>query len=66
LKAIFDRFDAIELTFDFQSTPKNGPSTSFFREFLGHAPSAAFTITRSAFERACPPLYHRLKELPNV
>jgi FkbH-like protein len=65
LKAIFLRFGVVELAFDFQTTEKNGPLRSFLSDLLGRAPSGQFTLSWPAFESACPPLYHRLKELPH-
>ena len=65
-RALFERFDAAELALDFQRTPKNGPSSSFFEELTGRKLDGPFRLTRPAFESACPSLYHRLKELPHA
>jgi len=64
LAALFTRFDLAEIAFEFQSTAKNGPLKLFLRELLGREPDGPFTLSRSAFESACPTLYHRLKEFP--
>jgi FkbH-like protein len=66
VKAILARFDAAEIAFDFTSTAKNGPLKSFFLELIGKEPDDSFTLPQSVFESACPPLYHRLKELPHA
>jgi FkbH-like protein len=63
LSAIFARFEAPVLRLDFQTTPKNSPLQAFICELLGSAPAGPVTVQRSAFEKACPPLYLRLKEL---
>jgi FkbH-like protein len=65
LKAIFSHFRVTELAFDLQITEKNGPLRGFFTELLKREPHGPFTLSWSAFEGACPPLYHRLKELPH-
>ncbi len=62
LDALFGRFDVAELAFDLEVTEKNGPCRSFFRDLMGYEPHGPFVLSRSRFESACPPLYHRLKE----
>jgi FkbH-like protein len=62
LKVLFDRLGSASVVFAFESTPRNGPVKSFFSEFLGREPSGPFKFSRSRFEAACPPLWHRIKE----
>jgi FkbH-like protein len=62
LKTIFERFGVTEVSVDFQSTAKNGPSRAFFAELIGREPVGNFTLSRSVFDSACPPLYHQSKE----
>ena len=63
LKMLFDRYNAREIVFDFAPTPRNGPLQDFFASLLGARPAARFVLSRSQFEAACPPLYHRTTEL---
>lgn len=65
LKALFERYGTDSIAFDFLPTPRNGPLRAFFADLLGREPDGPFEITRSAFDAACPPLFHRTKELPD-
>ncbi len=62
LKILFERYEAQQITFGFQPTPKNGPLRDFFAAITGNRPEAGFTLTRAQFEESCPPLYHRVNE----
>jgi FkbH-like protein len=65
LKAVFARFGAQVVTLDFQATAKNGPMRAYLSEICGLEPTGPLALTRSVFEARCPPLYHRVKEIPN-
>ncbi|HPD13613.1 MAG TPA: HAD-IIIC family phosphatase [Planctomycetota bacterium] len=63
LAALFERFGAAEAIFDFQPTPRNGPLQAFLGELLGAPPGPAARLTRERFAQACPPLFHRVREV---
>lgn len=58
ISAIFERFGANQLQFDFLATPRNGPLQQFFAGLLGAPPTSRFTISRQDFGQRCPALYH--------
>ena len=62
LKALFDRYHADEIAFEFIPTPKNGPLQDFFAGIAGDRLSAPFALTHVQFEEKCPPLYHSVGE----
>jgi len=62
LKHLFSKFDADEIVFDFQTTPRNGPTQDFFVELTGSAPQRSVKISRMAFFEKLPPLFHRVEE----
>ncbi|HYL78859.1 MAG TPA: HAD-IIIC family phosphatase [Bryobacteraceae bacterium] len=64
LKVLFDGYNARQISFDFVPTAKNGPMQDFFATFIGARPTGAVTLTRAQFEQHCPPLYHRVTEIP--
>jgi len=57
LSQLFQRFGAQEMSFDFISTPKNGPVRDFLSALAGE-PAAA--LTREAFTAKCPKLYQKV------
>lgn len=63
LKFMLEHFGAAQLALEFEVTPKNGPLQTFLRDLFGSQPIAPLLVRRSEFEKFCPPLYHRLKEL---
>jgi FkbH-like protein len=62
LKHLFFKFNADEITFDFQTTPRNGPTQDFFAELTGSVLQAGVKISRTAFLEKLPPLFHRVEE----
>ncbi len=60
LAQIFQRFAADEIVFDFQATPKNGPTQDFLKAMLGQAPAGEARLSREAFEAKCPKLHHKI------
>jgi FkbH-like protein len=54
---LFQRFEAQEISFNFISTPKNGPARDFLSALTGE-PAAA--LTREAFTAKCPTLYQKV------
>lgn len=59
LARLFQRFEAQDITFDFTSTPKNGP----MREFLSAlSAEPCFALTREVFAAKCPKLYQKVIE----
>ena len=60
LRALFDRSNASEISFEFTPTPRNGPALEFFTKMLGYPPGSRFSLTRAQFEMKCPPLYQKV------
>lgn len=58
LKAVFDRFDAREVSFAFNETPRNAPMARFLAA-LQAAPAGA-PLAVNTFHAACPRLFHRV------
>jgi FkbH-like protein len=65
LKYLFEKFNADEIVFDFQITPRNGPLQDFFVELLGSPPQPGLTISRTSFFAKLPPLFHNVEEKEN-
>lgn len=65
LKQLFEKFDAKEISFDYQATPRNGPLQEFFAQLLGAAPSVDLRFSRAAFSEKSPSLFHRVEEVVN-
>ena len=63
LKRLFDKYDADEAVFDFQSTERNGPTQDFFLELVGDPPQPGLKISRASFQEKAPPLFHRVEEV---
>jgi len=63
LKRLFDKFDADEAVFDFQSTERNGPTQDFFLALVGDPPQPGLKISRASFQEKAPPLFHRVEEV---
>jgi FkbH-like protein len=61
LQALFDRFGAEQIIFDFAKTPRNQPLQEFFTSLLGRAPEPSLILTRRGFAEDCPTLYHQVK-----
>ncbi|HYE16085.1 MAG TPA: HAD-IIIC family phosphatase [Pyrinomonadaceae bacterium] len=59
LAALFERFGAREIEFDFAETPKNAPLRAFLREFAEVDGGGRPRLTRETFAEKCPPLYHK-------
>ena len=65
LKQLFEKFDAEEISFDYQATPRNGPLQEFFTELLGSPLTADMRLSRAAFSEKSPSLFHRVEEAVN-
>jgi FkbH-like protein len=65
LKQLFQKFDAEEICFDYQPTPRNGPLREFFTALLGVPPITDLRFSRAAFSEWSPSLFHRVKEVAN-
>ena len=65
LKQVFEKFDAEEIRFDYQSTVRNGPLQEFFSELLGSPLTADLRLSREAFAAKSPSLFHRVEEIVN-
>jgi len=65
LKQLFAKFDAEEIGFDYQATPRNGPLQEFFTELLGSPLTAGMRLSRAAFSEKSPSLFHRVEEAVN-
>jgi FkbH-like protein len=66
LKQLCERFDATEIVFDYQATPRNGPLQEFLAGIAGRPITAPLRVPRSDFLEKCPALFHRVKELVNA
>jgi FkbH-like protein len=60
LRHVFDRFGADDVTVAFHPTPRNVAVRDFLASVNGHKPRAPVRLTRAAFDRAAPPLVHRV------
>ncbi len=60
VKALFERFNAAAIEVDYAATPRNAPLTRALGGLLGAPPARGATLTRAAFDAACPRLFHRL------
>jgi FkbH-like protein len=65
LKQLFQKFDAEEICFDYQATPRNGPLQEFFTGLLGAPPVTELRFSRAAFSGRSPSLFHRVEEVVN-
>jgi FkbH-like protein len=63
VKQLFQKFDAEEICFDYQATPRNGPLQEFFTGFLGVPPMTGLRLSRAAFLEKSPHLFHRVEEV---
>ena len=63
LKHLFEKFNANEIAFDFQSTPRNGPLQDLFAELVGAPLQPGVKISQASFLEKSPPLFHRVEEI---
>jgi FkbH-like protein len=66
LKALLNRFDSGEVTFQFAATAKNGPTQEFFASLLGSAPNPAMSIPSPSIMERMPQLYHQVEDLSEI
>ena len=59
---LFQHFNAGEIVFHYQATPRNSPIRDFLFAMLGSAPGPNARLTRKDFEANCPKLYHTITE----
>jgi FkbH-like protein len=64
LRTLFERFDAQEMEFAWQPTPKNGPASDFLNGLTGTQPSQTVKLSRTCFTAQCPALYHTVRSTP--
>ncbi len=60
LRFLFQKFGVGRIVLDFRETPRNGPLQDFLAAVAG---ADTYTLAMPDFEKACPPLYHRVVEL---
>jgi FkbH-like protein len=65
LKVLFDWSGANELILDYQSTPRNGPTTEFLAALTDASPASPMRISRADFESRCPRLFHTVLRSTN-
>jgi FkbH-like protein len=65
LQQLFQKFDAEEICFDYQATPRNGPLQEFFTGLLGAPPITDLRFSRAIFSKRSPSLFHRVEEVVN-
>jgi FkbH-like protein len=58
LKALFDRFEAREVAFDFRETERNAPIVRFLTSLQDQAPGTP--LSADQFRAVCPRLFHRV------
>jgi FkbH-like protein len=63
LQTLFARSDVNAVEFSFLATPRNGPLQDLLTEIMGKKPAGGLILTREQFERNCPQLYHKVREL---
>jgi FkbH-like protein len=61
LAQLFPVYGVDEVLFDYQPTPKNGPTQEFLTAITGGPLTAPIVISRQTFARLCPPLYHKVR-----
>jgi len=61
LEILFDRFGADEIRFQFEPTPKNGPTSEAFERYLQAKPAGEFNLSRARFSERMPLLYHQVQ-----
>jgi FkbH-like protein len=66
LKRLFEKFEAQEIWFDYQSTPRNEPLQEFLTELFGVPPTPDLRLSRAAFVEKSPPLFQDVKEIVNA
>jgi len=62
LLRVLEKFGAEEATFDFSSTPRNGPLQTFFAGLLGAIPEGSFSLRREQALEKSPPVYLEIRE----
>ena len=66
LKYLFETLGADELSFDYKSTPRNGPLQEFFAELLERPPAPGVRLSKEHFAARVPPLFHRVEKTDHV
>lgn len=66
LDLLFDKFGTEEIVFDYQLTPRNGPTQEFFAQFPGDSANDGFHLSETLFHEHCPQLFHQTKKLAIV
>jgi FkbH-like protein len=63
LEVVFDRFGAQEVVLDFKPTERNQPLQEFLSQLQAVANGQPLRLTREAFRKQCPLLFHKVKIL---
>jgi FkbH-like protein len=63
LEDLLDYFVAQEVKLLFVATERNGPLRDFLAKLTGTVPEGDVVVTREAFRKNCPPLYHEKHRL---
>jgi len=61
LELLFDKFSARELSFQYEPTAKNGPTSEAFERYLDSKPAADFTLSEAQFRARAPTLYQQVQ-----
>jgi FkbH-like protein len=61
LDALFAKFGAPEIAFDFRPTPRNGPTQELFTALMGELPEPGFRLSRRQFADRCPRLFQTVR-----
>ena len=65
LELLFTRLGVEEIELDYRTTERNGPMHAFLARYAPAAEGTPVIISRQAFWRLCPPLYHEVEVLSN-
>ncbi len=62
LSFLFNKFQTNTIQFDYQETPRNGPVNALFTDLLKQTPAGRLEISIAEFAKACPALFHKVRE----
>jgi FkbH-like protein len=66
LKLLFEKMGIGEITFAYESTPRNEPIRLFFTELLGEPPTPGFSLSKAGFDARVPDLFHRVADVTHT
>jgi len=63
LEMLFDRFRVDEIHFQFEPTPRNGPTGELFERYLDSKPAGACSLSLARFRERAPQLYQHVESI---